>query len=138
MEGCAEFESLSGEPTFRDFVCLYLAEGYKRDRNRVSICNSDPAIVALGARWINRLSARKVTYAVQYHADQDLAALQEFWGGLLEIEPERVTLLRKSNSNRMEGRSWRSEHGVLAVGSSDTYLRARLQAWMDLVRAAWV
>ena len=94
--------------------------------------------MALGARWINRLSARKVTHAVQYHADQDLAALQEFWGGLLEIEPERVTLLRKSNSNRMEGRSWPSEHGVLAVGSSDTYLRARLQAWMDLVRAAWV
>ncbi len=94
--------------------------------------------MVLGARWINRLSARKVTYAVQYHADQNLDALQKFWSALLEIEPSRVHLQRKSNSNRLKSRAWRSEYGVLAVGTSDTYLRARLQAWMDLVRAAWV
>lgn len=88
-EGCEEFAALSLEPTFRDFVCLYLAEGYKRDRNRVSICNSDPPVIVLGARWINRLSARKVTYSVQYHADQDPRDLQEFWSELLEIESRR-------------------------------------------------
>jgi len=136
--GANNFGHLSGAPTFRDFVCLYLAEGYKRDRNRVSICNSDPAIVVLGARWINRLVARKVTYALQYHADQDLVAVQGFWSELLGIGPSRVTLQRKSNSNQLKGRAWRSEHGVLAVGSSDTYLRARLQAWMDIVRSTWV
>jgi hypothetical protein len=33
----ATFESLAGEPSFRDFVCLYLADGSKRDRNRVQV-----------------------------------------------------------------------------------------------------
>ena len=35
--------ALLKEPTFRDFVCMYIGEGYKRNRNVVSICNSDPA-----------------------------------------------------------------------------------------------
>ena len=35
-EGLLEYDELAVDPTFRDFVCLYIAEGYKRDRNRVS------------------------------------------------------------------------------------------------------
>lgn len=40
--GAEEFEALAADPCFRDFVCLYLAEGYKRCRNTVAIGNSDP------------------------------------------------------------------------------------------------
>jgi hypothetical protein len=40
--GYWEFPRLASDPTFRDFVCLYIAEGYKRSRNTVSIANSDP------------------------------------------------------------------------------------------------
>ena len=32
-EGRASFDELARDPSFRDFVCLYLAEGYKRHRN---------------------------------------------------------------------------------------------------------
>jgi hypothetical protein len=32
-----EFERLARLPMFRDFVCLYIAEGYKKDRNTVSV-----------------------------------------------------------------------------------------------------
>jgi DNA-binding transcriptional ArsR family regulator len=46
-EGRQAFDELATDPTFRDFVCLYLAEGYKRDRNCVAICNSDPAVMVL-------------------------------------------------------------------------------------------
>jgi hypothetical protein len=34
--GRAEFTYLAAEATFRDFVCLYIAEGYKRGRNSPS------------------------------------------------------------------------------------------------------
>lgn len=30
-EGMQEYEALASDPTFRDFVCLYIAEGYKLD-----------------------------------------------------------------------------------------------------------
>lgn len=135
--GAAEFEFLIGLPSFRDFVCAYLCEGYKRCRNTVAIGNSDPAIVVLGNRWIRNLGKNKIRYSVQYHADQNLSELQRFWGELLAVEPEAINLQRKSNSNQLTGRTWRSEHGVLTVSMGDTELRARLQAWMDLLRAGW-
>src|SRR5215211_1611620 len=36
-EGRREFRDLAAIPTFTDFVCLYIAEGYKRQRNTVSL-----------------------------------------------------------------------------------------------------
>jgi hypothetical protein len=135
--GLSEFEGLACDPTFRDFVCLYMAEGYKRDRNVASLANSDPAIMKLATSWIRRLSARPPTFYVQYHADQDLGELREFWAGALATDPASIRLQRKSNSNQLAGRIWRSRHGVITVRVCETELRARLGAWMDRLREEW-
>jgi len=136
-QGIREYEALASDPTFRDFVCLYIAEGYKRDRNIVSICNSDPAVVRLATRWMCRLSEKSPVFWIQYHADQDLSQLREFWAGELVVEPTLVRMQRKSNSNQLAGRMWRSRHGVLTVRIGDTRFRSSLQAWMDQLRAEW-
>jgi hypothetical protein len=137
-DGLRTFDRLANEPGFRDFVCLYIAEGYKRSRNRVALGNSDPAVVKLADRWIRGLARRSPRYSVQYHADQEVHAVQQFWGGHLGVGPSSILLQRKSNSNQLSGRTWRSEHGVLTIAASDTLLRSRLQAWMDRLRASWV
>ena len=93
------FDELAWEPSFRDFLCLYIAEGTKRDRNRVEVCNSDLAVISVGHEWICRLSSRPASYAIQYHADQDLDELRQYWGRALRVRPEQIRLLRKSNSN---------------------------------------
>jgi hypothetical protein len=80
----------------------------------------------------------KVSYLLQYHADQRLDELVAFWAARLDIGVDEVKLLRKSNSNRLSGRTWRSQYGVLTVRVGDTMLRARLQAWMDRVREDWI
>jgi hypothetical protein len=136
-QGRMEYERLVVLPTFRDFVVLYIAEGYKRNRNRVAICNSDIRVVVMAARWLRFLTTKPLTYAVQYHADHDLGELRSFWGQLLEIDGAEIRLQRKSNSGRLSGRIWRSAHGVLTVSAGDTLLRARLQAWIDRVREDW-
>ena len=136
-EGVESFARLCGEPTFREFVCLYIAEGYKRSRHTVSICNSDPSVMVLSDRWIRRLTRRPVDYVVTYHPDQHEAELRAFWGGVLDVAPADIRCTRKSNSGRLSGRVWRCRHGVLAVSSHDTYFRARLGAWVDLVKADW-
>jgi hypothetical protein len=137
QEGLASFEALAVDPTFRDFVCLYIAEGYKRNRNTIAICNSDPAVMRIATRWICRVTEKTRDYSIQYHADQDLNQLREFWSLALGIDPCVIKLLRKSNSNQLRGRQWRSRHGVLTVRAFDTLARARLQAWMDCLRADW-
>lgn len=56
-DGKQAFEVLAGDPTFRDFVCLYIAEGYKRDRNRVAVGNSDPTVVSLTNHWVSPIGS---------------------------------------------------------------------------------
>jgi transposase-like protein len=138
-EGRQSFQALSAsDPTFRDFVCMYIGEGFKRNRNRVSIGNSEPRVVVLATRWLRALSRNAVRFSVQFHADQDLRKLSEFWASTLGVDPEEIRLQRKSNSGRLGGRTWRCEHGVLTVTTCDTLLRARLQAWMDCVQETWL
>jgi hypothetical protein len=138
-EGLESFAVLAAsDPEFRDFVCLYIAEGYKRNRHTVSVCNSDPAVVVVCNRWLRRLSSATPAYRVQYHADQDFDELQRFWGAQLGVEPERIGLQRKTNSSQLASRTWRCAHGVLTVHVGDTLLRARLQAWIDRLRESWL
>ncbi len=132
-QGAAEFAALAKDPTFRDFVCMYMGEGYKRNRNRVSRreLRSDRRSRSRIA-WISGPSPRTgFSTTVQYHGDQDPARLRAFWAFRLGIEPDRIRLQRKSNSNRLSGRTWRSRWGVLTVRADDTQLRARLQGWID-------
>ena len=111
-EGRREFATLAVDPTFRDFVCLYIAEGFKRSRNRASLGNSDPAVLRLANHWIRRLAGNRVWYALQYHADQDPEALRLFWAAELSAPLASISLQRKSNSNGLRGRQWRSRYGV--------------------------
>jgi hypothetical protein len=138
-DGRRSFPILStGDPTFRDFVCMYIGEGYKRNRNRLSIANGDPRVVVLATRWFRALSRNALCFSVQYHADQDLRRLAQFWASTLDIEPGEVRLQRKTNSGRLGGRIWRSKYGVLAVTTCDTLMRAQMEAWMDCVKEEWL
>jgi hypothetical protein len=128
---------LSQDRSFRDFICLYIAEGFKRNRNRVAIGNSDPAVMVLAVEWLRRLTVRPLVFTLQHHADQDVDELRRFWEPVLEIDPGTIRFQRKSNSGQLAGRNWRSAHGVIAVTVNDTLLRARLQAWIDLTRERW-
>lgn len=136
-EGLAEAPALLQDPTFRDFVVLYMAEGYKRNRNTVSIANSDPQIIKVAHRWMLKFGERKFAYRFQYHADHDVGELQHYWGGVLGINPDIIKPMRKSNSNQLTGRKFRSVYGVMTISVGDTRFRSRLQAWIDYIKAQW-
>jgi hypothetical protein len=138
QRGWDEFAVLAAEPTFTDFVCMYIGEGYKRSRNAVALANSDPRVIRLADYWIRRFARNRVTYQFQYHEDQDPVYLRKFWSFGLGVSPELITYQRKSNSGRLSGRTWRSKFGVLAVRVHDTALRMRLQAWMDRTQDRWL
>lgn len=137
-EGRREFPALASDPTFRDFVCMYIGEGYRRNRNCVSLGNSNPSVVKLANAWITCFARNPVTYGFQYHEDQNPVDLQRFWGCELGVDPEHIVARRKSNSGRLSGRNWRSRWGVLTVRTGDTLLRARLEGWMDCVQERWL
>lgn len=137
QQGITELPELLREPTFRDFVVLYMAEGLRRDRNAVSLVNTNPIIVKIAHIWLSKLSRNKVDCVVQIHADHEPETVRDFWANALSISKTTINIAVKSNSGQLAGRQWRSIHGVCTVRSSDTYLRARLQAWMDKIQEGW-
>jgi hypothetical protein len=138
QQGWDEAPELLQDPSFRDFVVLYMAEGSKRSRNTVEFVNSDGRMIQLANRWMCALSDKsRIRYRIQYHADHDLEALQKYWADLLGIQPENIKAMRKSNSNELSGRQFRSVYGVVSISVADTYFRAKLQAWMDYIKAQW-
>jgi len=136
-DGWSRYAALLEKPTFRDFICMYIGEGTKTKRNEVAICNSDPAVVLLGYRWIRYFTRNRIGFGLQFHADQSLDELRAFWSSNLGIESDRIKFQRKSNSGQLSGRRWRSRHGVLAVRTGDTRFRAQLEAWMDRLKLEW-
>jgi hypothetical protein len=136
--GYWEFRRLASDPSFRDFVCLYIAEGYKRSGNTVSLANSDADVIKLANRWMLQFSRNLITYWVQHHADQDLEELAAFWGQELRVSPKAISFQRRSNSSQLRSRTWRSKHGVLTVRAHDTLFRARMQGWIDQMKRSWL
>lgn len=122
---------------FRDFIVLCMAEGYRRNRNSVSLANSNPHIIALSDTFIRRFAINRVYYSLQYHVDHEPEELIAYWSTLLSADPASFALSRKSNSGQLSGRQWRSEYGVLSVKCDDTSLRSKIQAWMDFVTQSW-
>jgi AcrR family transcriptional regulator len=137
QQGLLEALALLQDLSFRDFVVLYMAEGTKRQRNTVEFVNSDAQMIHLANRWLRQLARNKIVYRLQYHVDHDVEELKQYWAGIVEINPDIITVLRKSNSGQLARRQFRSQYGLLSVSVGDTYLRAKLQAWMDTVKAQW-
>jgi hypothetical protein len=114
-EGVESYASLVREATFRDFLCLYIAEGYKRSRHTVSICNSEPSVMLLADGWSRRLTRRAVDYVVTHHPDQRAEQLTHFWSEYLDVPQGAFAANRKPTAAGFAGASgaagtecWRS------------------------------
>ena len=137
-EGVAMWPELSADPSFREFIALYIAEGSKRSRGTVAICNSDVAVLLVAERWLRRLCTKPIHYGVQHHADQDLDVLRAFWSSHLDVPAADIGFLQKTNSGQLANRRWRCVHGVMTLRCFDTMFRARLEAWIQLMRQEWL
>jgi len=137
--GVKEYPKLMKENDFRDFVMLYLTEGYRRSVNTASVANSNKNLIGLAYKWIKKLAnpERKLSFSIQCHEDNDENNLKIYWSKILKIDKSLIKVTRKSNSGKMSGRNWRSEYGVFTVCCCDTYLRSRIESWMDLLQKEW-
>ena len=122
---------------FRDFVVVYLCEGYRKTRHQVAVANANYMILTLVHHFIKKFSANKLHYGIQLHVDQDENEIKKYWSKKLGINETDIKIMRKSNSGKLRKRNWRSAYGVLTVRTNDTYFRAKLQAWMDYLQDQW-
>jgi hypothetical protein len=131
------FNDLAAQPTFRDFVCLYIARGCARERMKVSLSDSDPAVMRLASRWMLRLSDKSPLLSVRYEPGQSLTELRRFWGGIVGVQARTIRVHDEAALPSDRDVARRARHGVLMVSVEDALLRTRLQAWMRRMREPW-
>jgi hypothetical protein len=134
----AQARELLSDQRIRDFVVLYLAEGYRKDRNAVAICNWNPIMIVFAHSCMRRLASNTYfSYSFQYHSDQDPEALRKYWASLLGIDAQQIAPVPKTNSGHLASRRFACEYGVFQIRVGDTRFRAQLQALMDAVQEEW-
>lgn len=135
--GREEFMTLDKDPIFRQFITLYIVEGYKRGRNAVTICNTDPRVIKFTLSWFQRLvkDPSRIRFRLLYYPDHNEKEIAQWWTDYLSINVEEITCALKSTDRSPEYR--RAVHSIFRLHISDTLLRSRLQAWIDLTHAGW-
>lgn len=136
-DGLSMFDDLAAQPTFRDFVCLYIARGCTRERTKVSLSDSDPAVMRLVNRWMLRLSEQSPLLSLRYEPGQSLTELRRFWSGIVGVDARTIRVHNVAGRVSVHERERRSRHGTLTVSVEDALLRARLQAWICKTRDSW-
>jgi hypothetical protein len=132
------YDDLIAQPTFRDFMSVYIVDGYKRDRRKVALSSADPDVMRLARRWIWRLSDRSPSLSVRYTADQSRDELRRFWSDAVGEELRSIRATHTADDELLGcGWSARPVHGVLTAAVQDSVLRARMQAWMFRTREEW-
>lgn len=140
-EGLQQAPELLSDPKFRDFVAMYIGEGFKKTINDVAIVNSNPDIMLMAQHFMIKLSNpdNTIEYNIQLHIDQDEAAIKAFWGSYLNIDPAKIRTSRVSTTDQSTTRrKFNSKYGVLTIRVGDTYFRQRLEAWMNYLRKLWL
>jgi hypothetical protein len=124
-------------PMFRDFIILYITEGFRRTRWAPMVANSNPVIMSVCNYWFKELSNKKIEYILRLYEDHDFKKTLSFWSNLLSIKKEQIEVMKKNNNCKMKTRNWRNEWGILTIRVNDTYFRSRLQAYMDYLQKIW-
>lgn len=138
LEGVKEFTFLKTDFSFLNFVTIFACEGYRKGKHNVCVTNSDLAIMILSHNWMNKLSTKKATYALQLYEDNNVSNVVEYWATHLKIDKKLIKVWLKKDSGKLKGRNTRSLYGTLTIRKNDTYFRVRVQAWMDILKKDWL
>lgn len=131
-----EAEQRMKDKLFRDFVVLYLAEGYRKTRFRLAVANTDPDILILAYRFMRELSSKTFCFHLLCHREVDRPAAIMFWANALGIEPTRIQVFGKSARASVR-KIAAAVHGVMSIRVNDACAREKMQAFLDWLKHEW-
>jgi|AntDeeMinimDraft_6_1070357.scaffolds.fasta_scaffold13120_1 hypothetical protein len=90
---------------------LYWAEGGKSNRYRVSVSNTDPAMLRFFIDWLEKISAEKEKITATLHAYRDMNPSVEidFWSKYLNLKPDQFSKPYIKDSN-LSDRTYQLKH----------------------------
>ena len=116
----------------RDFVVLYIGEGYRKTKNTLDVTNTDPSIIKIVLDIFNMFSKNKISFVLRCRKKESKKLL-DFWSEALNIDRSLITLFHREN-----GSERRSEFGVMKVRTNDTEFCFKVKGWIDWIKNQWI
>lgn len=113
-----KIKSLNKREKFIAGLFLYWAEGWKTERYRVALGNTDPAMIKFFIQWLELLGVSKNDIKIYLHlyADMDIKKESQYWSKKLDIPLSqfRKPYVKKSKQTGLTYKSGHS-HGTCNV-----------------------
>ena len=124
----------------RDFINIYIGEGTKRNKDRISIVNSDPKIILLSLFIMKKFflkENKKINLEVRYYKENNNELeLLEYWKNLVKDESVKFTTYIQPTV-KAEGHNNSNKYGLIVLTINDSYAKEKLNAYMDYVKEEW-
>jgi transposase-like protein len=131
----------------RDFfiagLMLYVGEGDKQNKYRVSLANSDPFVILLFTRWLTKflqISKNQVRFGLHLYSNMNIAKERKFWQDALGFGRESFYKDQVRSVKTAFSYTDGNRHGtctVYVIGSkSKTEIMQGIQVFVDNARVA--
>lgn len=129
------YAGLRDDEEFKLFMMLYIAEGIRKDPKSYGITNTDPHVIVFAHKMMKRLNAnnRDIRLDLSMTDTFDQEKAMGFWKGLLGAEYTVHVYIRKAYGD-LSHRNWVSKFGILRLRVYDSYVKTRIDTWMDLFK----
>lgn len=130
-KGYSEAPIVLQDPTIRDFIVMYLAEGYKKSRSAIDFTNTDASIIKLFVANIKRFTPRDPRYVLIGHkVTEDMI---NFWAKQLGIPSVNISVVEKGGNVNPK----RANNGTFKVVVNDTKALFEIKGLYDYLREKW-
>lgn len=132
-EAIEEFEFFKTNPLFISALMIYWGEGDKRTKHRVCVSNSEPDMLRLFSLFLEKIcgvnKSRIKAWILAYPNVSKVDSLV-FWSRKIGIWPSNFT-----KTIVIQGKSQKRTlpYGVCYVVVSSSYLKVKINVWMDLM-----
>lgn len=132
LEALEDFMALKHHPTFVAGVMLYWGEGDKASLHRVSLTNTDPAMIKIFMIFLKEvcgISDEKIKVWLLLYPDLQESDCKEYWAreaGLQNITFNKSIVIDGRHKTKRLG------HGVCTVGVSSRYFKEKMLLWISL------
>lgn len=133
--GLSYYKNNKNDSLFRDFIIIYLTEGFRASNKCVEVTNANLNIIKNCKHILERFT-NKISYRIMSYIDKDEENVRKFWANGLKIETKDFKYYIKTGGD-LKGRDFASKFGTMKIIVHDFKLRMQIQAWMDELEKEW-
>ncbi len=133
-EAADQWDGLRRDPSFLFGLAVYVAEGYKSGRSKISICNTDPSVLRLALRFLEiaGLARSELRFLVHLPRQGGVEAevAIDYWAGNLAVDRSQFYRCQVESHDRK--RPCRYPHGICHIEKGSVFHRAKIDMWSEI------